>query len=132
MVSIIKPNLINTAAILPPTTTVSTVEGDSSIVHGKVTLPLKMPSLRRCFNHGFYVANVSCNILGIDFLASNNFSINCKNELPNENTTALSTTTNFTKCNHISVNNVDIDIPDVGNERLQTNLGNFKDVFGDV
>ena len=38
----------------------------------------------------------------------------------------------MTKCNHISVNKVDIDIPDVRNERLQTILGNLKDEFGDV
>ena len=132
MVSIIKLNLINTAAILLSTTTLSLVKGDSIKVHGKVTLPLKIPSLRRCINHEFYVANVSCNILGIDFLASNKFSINCKNGLLKDNTPALSTTTNFTKCNHISVYKVDIDIPDVGNERLQSILGNFKDVFGDV
>ena len=132
MVSIIKPNLINTAAIRPSTTTLSTVKGDSIKVHGKVTLPLKIPSLRPCINHENYVANMSCNILGVDFLASNNFSIHCKNGLRKDNKTALSTTTNFTKCNHISVNKVDIDIPDVGNERLQLILGNFKDVFGYV
>ena len=132
MVSINKPNLINTAANLPSTTTLSTVRGDSRKVHGKVTLPLKHPSLRRCNNHEFYVANVSCNMLGIDFLASNNFSIDCDYGLLKDNTTALSTATNFTKCNHIPVNIVDIDFPDVGNERLQTFLGTFKDVFGDV
>ena len=124
--------MINTAAILPSTTRLSTVKAGSIKVHGKVTLPLKTLSLRRCINHEFYVANVSCNILGIHFLASNNFSIDCKNGLLKDNTTTLSTTTNFTKCNHISVNKVDIDIPDVVNERLQTILGNFKDVFGDV
>ena len=132
MVSIIKPNLINTAASLPSTTTLSTVKGDSIEVHGKITLPLKVPFLRRCINHDFYFAKMSYNILGIDFLASNIFSIDCQNGLFEDNTTALSTTTNFTKCNHISVNKVDINIPDVGNERLLTILGNFKDVFGDV
>ena len=38
MVSTIKPNLINTAAIVPPPTTLSTVKGDSDKVHGKITL----------------------------------------------------------------------------------------------
>ena len=75
---------------------------------------------------------MSCSILGIDFLASDNFSIDCKNGLLEGNTTALSTTMNFTKRNDLSVNKVDIDIPVVGNERLQTILGNFKEVFGDV
>ena len=131
-VSIIKPNLINTAAILPSTTTFSTVKGDSIKIQGKVTLPLKLPFLRRCINHEFYAANVSCNILGINFLASKSFSIDCKNGLLKDNTTALSATSNFTKCNHISINKVDIGILDVGNERLQTILGIFKDVFGDV
>ena len=59
MVSIIKPNLINTAAILPSTKTLSIVKGDSNKVHGEITLPLKIPSLRRCINYEFYVANVS-------------------------------------------------------------------------
>ena len=134
MVSIIKPNLSNTAAILPSTPTLSTVQGGSikGRINGKVTLPLKIPSLRRCPNHEFYVANVSCNILGINFVASNNFRIDCRNGLLNDNTTSLSTTTNFTKFNHISGIKVDIDMRDVGNERLQTILGNLNDVFGDV
>ena len=67
MVSIIKPNLINTAAILSSTTTLSTVKRDSIKVHGQVTLLFKIPSLQRCINHELYVANVSCNILGMDF-----------------------------------------------------------------
>ena len=120
MVSIIEPNLFNTPAILPSTTTLSTVEGDSIIVHGKVTFPLKIPSLRRSNFHEFYVVNVSCNILGIDFLVSNKFSIDCKNGLLKDNTTALSTTTNFTKL-LIAETNV-----------YKFFLGNFKDVVGDV
>ena len=38
MVSTIKQNLINTAAILPSTTIISTVKGDSNKVHQKITL----------------------------------------------------------------------------------------------
>ena len=78
MMSIVKPNLIHPVTILPYNAVLSTIKGDALKVYGKVTIPIQIPSLQRCISHTFFVADVSCNILGIDFLSTNGFPIDCK------------------------------------------------------
>ena len=132
MVSIVKPNLIHPVTILPSNAVLSTIKGDALNVYGKVTIPIEIPSLRRCISHTFFVADVSCNILGIDFLSTNDFSIDCKNGRLKDNTTLLSTATQFKKCNHVSVNKVETVIPDIGNDELKSIMTKNAEVFGDV
>ena len=46
--------------------------------------------------------------------------------------TLLSTTIQFKKCNHVSVNKVEINIPDFGNDELKSIMIKNTEVFGDV
>ena len=132
MVSIVKPNLIHSVTILPSNAVLSTIKGDALKVYGKVTIRIEMPSLRRCVSHTFFVADVSCNISGVNFLSTNDFSIDCKNGRPKDNTTLLYTTTQLKKCNHVSVNKVKIVIPDIGNDELKSIMTENTEVFDDV
>ena len=75
---------------------------------------------------------MSCNSLGIDFLATNYFSIDCENGRLRDNTTMLSTATQLKKCNLVPVNKVEVVIPDVGNDELKSIMIKNKEVFGDV
>ena len=75
--SIVKPNLIHSVTILASNAVLSTIKSDALKVYGKGTIPIQIPFLRRCISHTFFVADVSCNILGIDFLTTNDFSIDC-------------------------------------------------------
>ena len=120
MVSIVKLKLIHPVTILPSNAVLSNTEGDALNVYGKVTIPIEIPSLRRCISHTFFVADVSCNILSIDFLSTNNFSIDCENGRLKDNTTLLSTATQFKRCNNVSVNKAETVIPDIGNEELKS------------
>ena len=131
MVSIIEPNLIHSVTILPSNTVLSTIKGEAVKVYGKITIPIQIPSLRRCISHTFLVADVLCNFLGIDFLATDDFSIDCRNGRLTDNT-MLANTSQLKNCNHVSVNKVEVVIPDVSNDELKSIMIKFKEVSGDV
>ena len=132
MVSIAKPNLIHPVFILPSNTVLSTIKGDALKIYGKFTVPIQIPSLRRCISHTFFVADVSGNNLGFDFLSTNEFAIDIKNGCLKNNTTLLSTTTQFKKCNHIFVNKFEFVIPDIGNDKLKSIMIKNTELFGDL
>ena len=79
---------INTDYATPTTTNLKTVNGDRINVHGKMTLTIVIPSLRRNYNFTFYIADVKDNILGLDFLKDEDINIS--------NLTVTNNVTNFT------------------------------------
>ena len=138
MVSIIEPNLIHSVTILPSNTVLSTIKGEAVKIYGKITVPIEIPSLRRLYLHyddpsaiPFSLRDLSCPFLGIDFVATDDFSIDCRNGRLTDNT-MLANTTQLKNCNHVSVNKVEVVIPDVGKDELKSIMIKINEVSGDV
>ena len=92
MVSIIKSTLVNTDYATPTSTNLKTVNGEHIKVHGKMTLTVAIPCLRRSYNFTFYIADVNDNILGLDFLKDKDININCRNLTVTDNVTKITST----------------------------------------
>ena len=132
MVSIIKSTLVNTDYVTPTTTNLKTVNGDRINVHGKMTLTIVIPSLRRNYNFTFYIADVNDNILGLDFLKDKDLNIS--------NLTVTDNVTNFTSTRNNSpappsqspVLAVSLDLSQIPDTALRKIMEQPSSVFGDA
>ena len=129
MVSIISSKFIAKQYLDHTSISLSTVKGDRITVHGTINVQLHIRMLRRTISHKFFVADVTQNILGIDFLSENDLVINCGNGTISDKTTGLTTTTETKTTDFASINKVDEDFASVTDERLREILQTHSAVF---
>ena len=134
MVSIIKSTLVNTDYATPTTTNLKTVNGDRINVHGKMTLTIVIPSLRRNYNFTFYIADVNDNILGLDFLKDKDININCRNLTVTDNVTNFTSTRNNSPAppSHSPVLAVSLDLFQISDTALKEIMEQHLSIFGDA
>ena len=134
MVSIIKSTLVNTDYATPTTTNLKTVNGDRIIVHGKMTLTIVIPSLRRNYNFTFYIADVNDNILGLDFLKDKDINIICRNLTVTDNVTNFTSTRNNSRAppSHSPFLAVSLDLSQITDTALREIMEQHSSIFGDA
>ena len=134
MVSIIKSTLVNTDYATPTTTNLKTVNGDRINVHGKMTLTIVIPSLRRNYNFTLYIADVNDNILGLDFLKDKDININCRNLTVTDIVTNFTSTRNNLPAppSHSPVLAVFLDLSQITDTALRKIMEQHSSVFGDA
>ena len=74
----------------PTVVSLTNASGHNVKCHGEMNVNLKIPCIRRTFHFTFVIADVTGPILGLDFLAHNGLSIDCKNRLLTDSSTNLS------------------------------------------
>ena len=134
MVSIISASQISTDVLDVTSTCLSTVKGDSIVVHGKRSVDISIPALRRSFTWSFYIADVTQNILGIDFLSFYKLSINCVDGTLSDACTGFTTSAQLSSTDTpvSSVCVVDLAFDTVSNSTLRELLVKHQRIFRDV
>ena len=88
-VSIVPSSAVPGASLRPSPVCISSVTGSNVTIFGETTLKLKIPQLRRSFSWVFVVADVTCPLLGTDFLSNFGLIIDCKNMCISDSATAF-------------------------------------------
>ena len=115
-------------------TNLKTVNGVRIKVHGKMTLTIAIPCLRRNYTSTFYIADVNDNILGLDFVKDKDININCRNLTVTDNVTKFTSTRNNSPAppSHSPVLAVSVNLSQITDTALRKTMEQHSSISGDA